>query len=534
MAAPLRLLLLLALLLQLPPRASGGEPGGGDGAPPDAEREDEPAGDGAAEEEAATAVDSADSRRLTRLAFGACSKQYMPQPLWEPIARFQPDAWVWAGDAIYKESGGRGGVPEQLGAGYAQQLLQPGYAALLRSGVRVHGTWDDHDFGRNDAGRWFAPRRESQQLYLDFIEEAQTPVEVRRRAREGVYAAHTFGAPPQQVKLLLLDTRYSRDSHIIPSVGGVRLPLSPVVAAAIRGLCSYCSIGADYGGDVLGEAQWAWLEAQLAESEAAIHIIVSSVQVQTSNPLVESWGHFPAARARLVALLAKHRPAGLLLLSGDVHFAEMSGRRRPDGSPSFLLEATSSGMTHTCASAPVYGGVCASIIRRYAAHRTTADAHYPDINWGTVEIEWPHEDDDARNGSSVVWPRAVVSIRGADGEAVLQETVPPGRAPAGESWALEPLVPEVTVGTAVWCGACRSQLGAGRRSVCDERACERTGIWMWLSFIGVLGALLQCISMATGRRLTRGRSLTPDLPTISTEVAKSVSGLARAASQGKG
>ena len=47
---------------------------------------------------------------LTRLAFGACSKQYMPQPLWEPIARFQPDAWVWAGDAIYKESGGRGGV----------------------------------------------------------------------------------------------------------------------------------------------------------------------------------------------------------------------------------------------------------------------------------------------------------------------------------------------------------------------------------------------------------------------------------------
>jgi len=41
---------------------------------------------------------------------------------------------------------------------------------------------------------------------------------------------------------------------------------------------------------------------------------------------------------------------------------------------------------------------------------------------------------------------------------------------------------------------------------------------MWLSFIGVLGALLQCISMATGRRLVRGRSLTPDLPMISTEV----------------
>ena len=80
------------------------------------------------------------------------------------------------------------------------------------------------------------------------------------------------------------------------------------------------------------------------------------------------------------------------------------------------------------------------------------------------------------------------------------------------------------------------QLVQVRRGVraCVTSVRASAGIWMWLSFIGVLGALLQCISMATGRRLTRGRSLTPDLPMISTEVAKSVSGLARAASQGKG
>ena len=47
-------------------------------------------------------------------------------------------------------------------------------------------------------------------------------------------------------------------------------------------------------------------------------------KVLTTNPLVESWGHFPAARRRLLALLEKYRPAGLLLLSGDVHYSEVS------------------------------------------------------------------------------------------------------------------------------------------------------------------------------------------------------------------
>lgn len=45
----------------------------------------------------------------------------------------------------------------------------------------------------------------------------------------------------------------------------------------------------------------------------------------TSNPLVESWAHFPAAKRRLLRLLHDTNPANLLLLSGDVHYAELSG-----------------------------------------------------------------------------------------------------------------------------------------------------------------------------------------------------------------
>jgi hypothetical protein len=34
---------------------------------------------------------------LTRLAFGSCSKHDRPQPLWSPIADFQPQLWIWLG-----------------------------------------------------------------------------------------------------------------------------------------------------------------------------------------------------------------------------------------------------------------------------------------------------------------------------------------------------------------------------------------------------------------------------------------------------
>ena len=48
----------------------------------------------------------------------------------------------------------------------------------------------------------------------------------------------------------------------------------------------------------------------------------------TSAAAVESWGHFPRERRRLLSLLEETRPRGALLLSGDVHYAELAGAPR--------------------------------------------------------------------------------------------------------------------------------------------------------------------------------------------------------------
>ena len=60
------------------------------------------------------------------------------------------------------------------------------------------------------------------------------------------------------------------------------------------------------------------------------------MQVLTSNPAVESWGHFPESKQRLLQLMEETRPAGALFLSGDVHYAEMLGGAAAE--PADLLE----------------------------------------------------------------------------------------------------------------------------------------------------------------------------------------------------
>ena len=111
--------------------------------------------------------------------------------MWPVILAAEPDLWVWLGDNVYADSAD----PVRLRQAYATQLADPGYRTLIER-VPVVGTWDDHDYGANNAGEEFPARAASQQILLDFLgEPAGTP----RREQEGVYAAYTFGEPPRQL-----------------------------------------------------------------------------------------------------------------------------------------------------------------------------------------------------------------------------------------------------------------------------------------------------------------------------------------------
>ena len=115
---------------------------------------------------------------LSRLAFGSCNKALSPQRVWGAVRAKAPQMWLWAGDAVYLG----GDQPGNLEEAFEAQGQQVGYRQLLSDNIIVDGVYDDHDYGGNDAGKHFASRAQSQQLFLDFI---GVPGDSPRRTRKG-------------------------------------------------------------------------------------------------------------------------------------------------------------------------------------------------------------------------------------------------------------------------------------------------------------------------------------------------------------
>jgi alkaline phosphatase D len=123
---------------------------------------------------------------------------------------------------------------------------------------------------------------------------------------------------------------------------------------------------------ILGDSQWAWLEKQLRKP-AEIRLVCSSTQIIPDEKGMDEWGCFPSERRRLFDLIQTTKARGVLLLTGNVHFAEIS---KVETKVYPLFEFTSSGLTH--------------INELYAS----ADNEYRvagplvQLNFGLVKIDW--------------------------------------------------------------------------------------------------------------------------------------------------
>ena len=74
----------------------------------------------------------------------------------------------------------------------------------------------------------------------------------------------------------------------------------------------------DPGQDMLGVAQWEWLEQEL-QKPADLRLLVSSIQVLADGHGWEAWRTMPKERERLYALLKKTQADNTVILSGDRH-----------------------------------------------------------------------------------------------------------------------------------------------------------------------------------------------------------------------
>ncbi|MEM6772948.1 MAG: alkaline phosphatase D family protein, partial [Bacteroidota bacterium] len=252
------------------------------------------------------------------IAFGSCNRQDQPQDYWSTISSHAPYAWLWLGDNVYADTEDM----SEMAADYAQQKDAAPYADFRTQVPHIYGIWDDHDYGINDGGKEWPHKDAAKELMLDFLE---VPADAEVRSYAGGYQSYTLEKGGLTVGVILLDTRYFRDPTVPPTQDNHRY-------------------GQDSIADILGEAQWTWLEQTLRESSADVHVIGSSIQVIPQDHGYEKWDLFPAARTRLLDLVADLKPALPILLSGDRHLAEISQLQHQG----FLIhEVTASGLTHS-------------------------------------------------------------------------------------------------------------------------------------------------------------------------------------------
>jgi alkaline phosphatase D len=303
-----------------------------------------------------------------RILFGSCLDASQPHPILDAIVARRPELFLFLGDNIYADTGS----PAVLRRKYAELAASPGFQRLA-STCPLLAIWDDHDYGANDAGAGFPMKRESRRQFLDFW---KVPVDSPRRKHEGVYDAVSFGPPDRRLQVILLDTRYFRSKlHPRRPPTWVRGPYLPDERP---------------GATLLSEEQWRWLEERLREP-ARLRLLVSSIQLLSEHHGWEAWANFPREQERLFELLRRTRAEGLVILSGDRHFAEISRRQEPGLYP--LYDITCSGLNRHFPEAYVnlnrYRLEGASLGQGYAGAYPGA---YLLENFGQLDVDWddPH------------------------------------------------------------------------------------------------------------------------------------------------
>ena len=215
--------------------------------------------------------------------------------------------------------------PERIATAYQQLAESPEFQALKKS-TRLFATWDDHDYGRNNAGAEYRWKEEAKQQFMKFFDINEGAA---MRSRPGIYSVHYLGEPDSRIQILLLDTRSFRDP-LQQGEPNEQCPRSRLVPTKDRTTT------------LLGDEQWNWLATQLKQP-AALRLIVSSIQVIPDGHCYEKWGNFPHERERLLQLIRANNARHTVIISGDRHLGEISALSIADQAFT-VYEITASGL----------------------------------------------------------------------------------------------------------------------------------------------------------------------------------------------
>jgi len=230
-------------------------------------------------------------------------------------AKTSADFMVWLGDNLYLRDGDWNSY-EGIFRRYIHSRTYEPINELLRSKPQ-YATWDDHDFGPNNAKTHPKYRDTALQAFKTFWANPSYGTSTTK----GVFTHFSYG----DADFFLLDERYYKQQLN------------------------------DTTGYLLGKEQWAWFLNKLEESTATFKFVVGGSQFINTLNLhkyqIEGFKEFTNEYNRLFKEISERDIKGIIFLSGDRHFSELYRYPRKDNYD--LWEITSSSIgSHTISFPP--------------------------------------------------------------------------------------------------------------------------------------------------------------------------------------
>ena len=243
------------------------------------------------------------------VAFGSCNyinEEALDRPgkgygsgyqIFESIHSKKPNIMLWGGDNTYLRDAdwdSKTGIYHRYTHSRSIKEIQP-----LIASAQNFAIWDDHDFGPNDGDRSFYYKYETQNAFKNFW--ANKTYGTDSNQKEGIYSTFNWG----DAQFFLLDNRFFKSPN--DRITGERT--------------------------ILGNTQMEWLIDALSSSKAPFKIIVIGGQVLNTSARFENYETYPQEKQKLLSEIEANKIRGVLFLSGDRHFSELSKLNRQNTYP---------------------------------------------------------------------------------------------------------------------------------------------------------------------------------------------------------
>lgn len=225
--------------------------------------------------------------------------------IFENIYKKDPNFMLWMGDNIYlREADWNSKTGIQYRNTHTRST--PEMQAMLGS-MHHYAIWDDHDFGPNDSDRSYPLKKETEKAFKLFFANPNYIFE------EGTTGHFQWA----DCEFFLMDNRYWRTPNKRSDIENHQ---------------------------ILGDEQIEWLIDALVNSFAPFKFVVMGGEFLNPTQSNERYAHYaPKERLRIIETIEKLKINGVIFLTGDVHYTELSKLDLKDGYP--LYDITISPLT---------------------------------------------------------------------------------------------------------------------------------------------------------------------------------------------